>query len=123
VKLDSFFVWLVAFFLGAVLLRVVGLYYFEIHLQTRRGMRLPPLLVGVSFLVAYLLVALLIFRVAFPEVSITPLLATSAVTSLVLGLALQPILGNFFAGLVISIEKPFRINDWIKVGQQEGRRL
>ena len=38
-----------------------------------------------------------------------------------LGLALQPILGNFFAGLVISIEKPFRINDWIKVGEHEGR--
>ncbi len=42
-------------------------------------------------------------------------------TSLVLGLALQPILGNFFAGLVISIEKPFRLNDWIKVGELEGR--
>src|SRR5262249_21345195 len=50
-----------------------------------------------------------------------PLLATSAVTSLVLGLALQPILANFFAGLVISVERPFRINDWIQVGDQEGR--
>jgi small-conductance mechanosensitive channel len=118
--LDSFFVWLVAFFLCAALLRVVGLYYFEIHLQTRRGLRLPPLLVGVSFLVAYSAVALLIFRVAFPEVGIAPLLATSAVTSLVLGLALQPILGNFFAGLVLTVERPFRINDWIRVGGPSG---
>jgi hypothetical protein len=53
-------------------------------------------------------------------VSIAPLLATSAVTSLVLGLALQPILGNFFAGLVISVERPFRINDWIRVGGPSG---
>ena len=58
---------------------------------------------------------------SFPKLDVTALIATSAVTSLVLGLALQPILGNFFAGLVISIEKPFRINDWIKVGEHEGR--
>ena len=53
--------------------------------------------------------------------SIAPLVATSAVTSLVLGLALQPILGNFFAGLVIAVERPFRINDWIKVNGIDGR--
>ena len=98
---------------------MIGLYYFEIYLHAKRGMRLPPLLIGVSFLVAYLVVGLLIFRVAFPDVGIAPLLATSAVTSLVLGLALQPILGNFFAGLVITVERPFRINDWIRYG---GRR-
>jgi hypothetical protein len=39
----------------------------------------------------------------------------------VLGLALQPILSNFFAGLVVSLERPFRINDWIRVGEHEGR--
>ena len=120
VRLDSFFFWLVAFFLGAALLRVVGLYYFEIYLLAKRGMRLPPLLVGVSVLFAYMVVALLIFRVAFPDVGIAPLLATSAVTSLVLGLALQPILGNFFSGLVITVERPFRINDWIRYGGQGG---
>jgi small-conductance mechanosensitive channel len=120
-QLDALFFWLVVFFLAASVLRVLGLYYFEIYLQARRGLRLPPLLVGVSFLVAYLVVALLIFRVAFPEVGIAPLLATSAVTSLVLGLALQPILGNFFAGLVLAVERPFRINDWIKVNGIDGR--
>jgi small-conductance mechanosensitive channel len=118
--LDSTYFVLVGFFLAAVLLRVIGLYYFEIYLQTRRGLRLPPLLIGVSFLVAYLAVGLLIFRVAFPEVSVAPLIATSAVTSLVLGLALQPILGNFFAGLVLTVERPFRINDWIRVGGPTG---
>src|SRR4030095_9194813 len=49
------------------------------------------------------------------------LLPPPRVPPLALGLALQPILGNFFAGLVISLEKPFRINDWIRVGDDEGR--
>jgi hypothetical protein len=62
-----------------------------------------------------------LLRVWFPDLSLGPLLATSAVTSLVLGLALQPILGNLFAGIVITLEKPFRLEDWIKVGQVEGR--
>ena len=111
-----------ALFLGLItVFRLVGIYLFEIHLIARRGMRLPPLLPAVSMLVVYLVTALATLRISFPRLDVAPLIATSAVTSLVLGLALQPILGNFFAGLVISVEKPFRINDWIKVGEQEGR--
>ena len=108
--------------LGLVtVLRLLGLYLFDIHLTARRGLRLPPLLPAVTMAFVYLLTSLVSLRLSFPQLNVTPLIATSAVTSLVLGLALQPILGNFFAGLVISIEKPFRINDWIRVGDQEGR--
>ncbi|MDX1382994.1 MAG: mechanosensitive ion channel [Thermoanaerobaculia bacterium] len=113
--------WLLIAFLAVSVIRVAGLYLFEIYLRESRGLHLPPLLVKVSVTTAYLLAAFVIFRVAFPDRNITPLLATSAVTSLVLGLALQPILGNFFSGLVLTVEQPFRINDWIRVGDTEGR--
>jgi small-conductance mechanosensitive channel len=109
-------------FLGLItILRLLGLYLFDVHLTAKRGMRLPPLLPAVTMTVVYLVTAIVTLRMSFPKLDVTALVATSAVTSLVLGLALQPILANFFAGLVISIEKPFRINDWIKVGEQEGR--
>ena len=109
-------------FLGLItILRLLGLYLFDVHLTAKRGMRLPPLLPAVTMTVVYLVTAFVTLRMSFPKLDVTALVATSAVTSLVLGLALQPILGNFFAGLVISVEKPFRINDWIKVGEQEGR--
>ena len=49
------------------------------------------------------------------------LLTTSAVGAVVVGFALQDTLGNAFAGLAIQSEKPFRIGDWIKVGEFEGR--
>jgi len=95
---------------------------FDVHLLGQRGLRLPPLLPAVAMALVYLVTALATLKLRFPAFDIGPLLATSAVTSLVLGLALQPILANFFAGLVISLERPFRINDWIRVGeQQEGR--
>ena len=49
------------------------------------------------------------------------LLATSAVGAVVVGFALQDTLGNFFAGLAIQIEKPFRVGHWIRVGEREGQ--
>jgi small-conductance mechanosensitive channel len=116
----SVLTWLVLLLGLVVVLRLAGLYLFDIHLA-KKGMRLPPLLPAVTMTVVYLVTALVTLRASFPKLNVTPLLATSAVTSLVLGLALQPILSNFFAGLVISVEKPFRLNDWIRVGDSEGR--
>ncbi len=113
--------WLLAFLLIAGVLRLLGLYLFDVHLPARRGLRLPTMLPAVTMLLVYTIAALITLRLTFPKLDIAPLLATSAVTSLVLGLALQPILGNFFAGLVISAERPYRINDWIRVGDDEGR--
>jgi CRP-like cAMP-binding protein len=49
------------------------------------------------------------------------LLATSAVGAVVVGFALQDTLGNFFAGLAIQVEKPFRVGHWINIGGSEGQ--
>lgn len=109
-------------FLGLItILRLAGVYLFDIHLTARKGLQVPPLLPAVAMALIYMVTAFVTLRLAFPKLDVAPLIATSAVTSLVLGLALQPILANFFAGLVISVEKPFRLNDWVKLGEQEGR--
>jgi len=50
-------------------------------------------------------------------VKLVPLLATSAVFSLVLGLALQDTLGNLFSGVALRIDAPYDIGDWIEVFQ------
>jgi small-conductance mechanosensitive channel len=113
--------WLLLFCGLALVLRLLALYLFDIHLVAQKGLRLPPLLTAVTMAVVYLVTALITLRLTFPDLDVSALVATSAVTSLVLGLALQPILSNFFAGLVVSLERPFRINDWIRVGEHEGR--
>jgi len=48
-------------------------------------------------------------------------LAGSAVVSIVLGLALQESLGNFFSGLVMHVSSPFSIGNWIRCAGVEGR--
>jgi hypothetical protein len=52
---------------------------------------------------------------------VTGVFATSAVVSLVLGLALQATLGNLFAGLALEIERPLKVGDCIQKGALEGR--
>ena len=48
-------------------------------------------------------------------IDLTPILATSAAFSIVLGLALQDTLGNLFAGISLQVDKTFEIDDWIEV--------
>ena len=44
------------------------------------------------------------------------ILATSAVLTAVVGLAMQDTLGNFVSGLALQLERPFDVDDWIEVG-------
>jgi hypothetical protein len=46
--------------------------------------------------------------------------AATAAGAVVLGLALQDTLGNFFAGLAIQIDKPFRVGHWVRVLGNDG---
>ena len=120
-QLDAVLSWLLIFLAAIVVLRVVGIYLFDVYLEVGRGIRLPPLLPRVVTWLGYLVAGLVSLKFFFPDQEFGAILTASAITSLVLGLALQPILGNFFAGLVISVERPFRINDWIRFGSVEAR--
>ncbi len=44
----------------------------------------------------------------------------TAAGAVVLGLALQDTLGNFFAGLAIQIEKPFSVGHWVRIRDTDG---
>jgi small-conductance mechanosensitive channel len=120
-NLDKILAGVLTFLLVIIVIRVAGLFYFDVYLHSTRGVRLPPLLPKVALAAAYLVTLIVVLKAVFPAFPMSSLVATSAVTSLVLGLALQPILGNFFAGLVISLERPFRINDWVRVNGTDGR--
>jgi small-conductance mechanosensitive channel len=118
---ESFYTWVVSFLAAVSILRLVGMYVFDFHFRVSRGMHLAPMLAPAVQGVAYLVAGFILLKVLFPTLDLAPIIATSAVGSLVLGLALQPLLTNLFAGIVISLERPFRLDDWIKVADIEGR--
>jgi small-conductance mechanosensitive channel/CRP-like cAMP-binding protein len=49
------------------------------------------------------------------------LIATLGVTSIVIGLALQNAVGGVISGLLLLFEQPFKIGDWLEVGNVRGR--
>lgn len=52
-------------------------------------------------------------------ISITPIIASLGITSLAVALALQPTLENFFSGLQLVLDKPFRVDDFIELDSGE----
>lgn len=75
---------------------------------------IPLLLVNVFTLVLSLIAGGWILTAIF-NVNLTSILATSAILSIVLGMALQDTLGNLFAGIALQFDKPFELGDWIEV--------
>ncbi|MDR3606159.1 MAG: mechanosensitive ion channel [Oligoflexia bacterium] len=78
----------------------------------RRGV--PLLLVNLLSLVLTLILGGWLLTEIF-NIQIGPLLATSAIFSVVLGLALQDTLGNLFSGVAMQFDKPYEIGDWIEI--------
>ena len=71
-------------------------------------------------LLVYGIVILVVARTEL-NVDVTPLLATSALITAVVGLALQETLGNIFSGLSLQLQKPFEPGDWVRFGGYLGR--
>jgi len=93
---------------------------FQALFQRSQGQAPPHLLESVISVLFYGLGAAAIVHYVFGR-DVTPLLATSAVVGAVVGLALQDTLGNLFAGIALHTEAPFRVGDWIRIGEHEGR--
>jgi small-conductance mechanosensitive channel len=54
------------------------------------------------------------------EVNITPFLAGAGIAGLAFALAAQDLISNFFGGAIITVDKPFKVGDRIKVDQYSG---
>ena len=66
-------------------------------------------------------IIIVLFAIAATLLLDEKVMTTSAVGAVVVGFALQDTLGNLFSGLAIQIEKPFRVGQWIRVGERDGK--
>ena len=108
--------------LSVGLVRSIAFILFDVIFQKRKGREAPALLRVLLSIVLYLIFISLIYKVVLQGVGGgLELIATSTVVSVIIGLALQDTLGNFFAGLSIHIEQPFYILDAIRIGHMIGR--
>ena len=103
---------LLAFFV----VRTFGFLIFGVGYRFRRGYEAPSLIRNVFSIIAFTGLFLLIFTFVFPTVDLGALFTTSALFGVILGLALQDTLGNFFSGISLQADRPFQVGDVITVG-------
>ena len=73
--------------------------------------------IAVKYIV-WFIVFLLVLNVL--EIDITPLLAGAGIITLAIAFAAQDIFANFMGGAVIAMDKPFRVNDRVKIEEFYG---
>jgi len=79
--------------------------------------RMDPATAGtVGFLIRLFTIAItVLLALGIAGVNAAPLIAGSAFTAIVLGLAAQQTLGNLFAGLVLLTARPFRVGERVRL--------
>jgi small-conductance mechanosensitive channel len=87
---------------------------------SRRGMALPRLGRDILRAVAFIVGALITLQLVF-NISPSSILISSTVVSAVIGLALQDVLRNVFAGISLQIERPFEVGHWIQLSDGLGK--
>jgi small-conductance mechanosensitive channel/CRP-like cAMP-binding protein len=98
------FWWLAAAWLATGFLRA----FVVLERQPRQSKLVQDLLAALIYVAAGFAIVAYVF-----DLPVKGLLATSGVLAIVIGLALQNSLGDVFSGIVLNIERPYHIGDWI----------
>ncbi len=100
-------------------IQIFNEFFFGWYLPIHKGTILPNVISFILLGALYLVFSLL-FMDWLLGINVWPLLATSTVFTAIVGLSLQDTFRNLFAGLTISLSKPFRIGDWIMFNASGG---
>jgi small-conductance mechanosensitive channel/CRP-like cAMP-binding protein len=105
---------------GFVVNALIKRYVWEVQFTERREAPVPKLL---SDAIALLIicVALVVVICAVYRIRIPGLLTGSGIVAIILGLALQDLLGNIIAGFAIHFGQPFRAGDWLQVNERRAQ--
>lgn len=112
--------------LAAILILVLGLWIIKIILRyTRKIFQKKDYDITLENFILTLInwtLKILLFIVVIGKLGVqtTSLIAVVGAAGLAIGLALQGSLANFAGGVLIIILKPFKIGDWIEVGDVSG---
>ena len=103
-----FILWLLVwFFLLAFTIKTLAYFIFDFLILKKQGIRYPKLVKDVLVFILYIVGILLILNY-YLKIKITVLLASSAVFTVVVGFALQDILGNLFSGIILNFEDSYK---------------
>lgn len=112
VRIPFVALWALLAYLG---IRFLNAAIFDLAFRLRRGYEAPTLVRNVFTLVTFTILLVLIVKIQYPKTDLGALFTTSAIFGVIIGLALQDTLGNFFAGISLHADRPFQVGDVIVV--------
>ena len=106
--------------IGAWLADIAVRRFIWFGLEINTGRKVPNVIKFFTSLVIFALAVAGIVAFVFNQ-TLTSLMATTGVLAMVIGLAIQANIANVFSGIVLNIERPFRVGDYIKVNTVLGQ--
>lgn len=102
--------WLIAKLAGTLIRKSIGRTSTQGHVDILIARTVSGIILGLGLLLALSEIGM----------SLTGLLAALGLASVGIGFALQDILSNLFAGIILLLQHPFTIGDQVMIGQEEG---
>jgi MscS family membrane protein len=117
---SAFYILISAWILATLLHSIIHIYgrSFAEKSETDMDDRLIDLLELVIRYVIWFAALMAILKVF--EIDVTPLLAGAGIAGIAVALAAQDFISNFFGGAIITVDKPFKVGDRIKVDDYYG---
>src|SRR5437870_1072888 len=103
----------------ALVVALVNRYVWDLYFERRKQTPIPHFLREIVALVIFVVALLFVLSFGYhAERELKGVVATSGVAALILGLAGQNLLGGIIAGMSLQINRPYRVGDWLQVGDR-----
>ncbi len=113
---------IVWWFLPPVLINIAVERFIWKPLERRTEQIIPNIIRKFVSVIFYVFALLGVIAFVFGQ-ALTSLLATGGLLTMIIGLAIQSNIANIFSGIVVNIERPFSVGDWIKIGQLDDAQV
>jgi len=107
---------------SALLLHLAAERFIWLPLEQSTERKIPNIVRGFLVFLIYMLVFFGVIAFVFHQ-PLTSLLATSGVVAMIIGLAIQINISNIFSGIALNVERPFRVDDWVKIGDNADAKV
>src|SRR5207249_8877652 len=105
----------------ALVVALVNRYVWDFYFEKKRQTPIPNFLREVVGGIIFLIVLLFILSYGYhAETQLKGLLAGSGVVAIVVGFAGQNLFAGIIGGIAIQINRPYKVGDWLKVGDTYG---
>src|SRR5438067_8570205 len=105
----------------ALIVALVNRYIWDVYFERRKQTPIPHFLREIVALVIFVVALLFVLSFAYhAERELKGVVATSGVVAVILGLAGKNVLGGVIASMSLQINRPYKVSDWLKVGDTYG---